>query len=92
LTFSHITDTLVLKETDSQTCFLAGMDGIFYPAEVELTASDTIRISSSSVDMPQSVKYAWYNYGEATWFTKNGLAVPSFRKTLFVRKKEQDNA
>jgi len=42
--------------------------------------------------MPQSVKYAWYNYGEATWFTKNGLAVPSFRKTLFVRKKEQDNA
>ena len=92
VTFSHITDTLVLKETDSQTCFVAGMDDIFYPAEVELTASDTIRIFSPSVDMPQSVKYAWYNYGEAAWFTKNGLAVPSFRKTLFVRKKEQDNA
>lgn len=87
VTFSHITDTLILKETVSQTCFIAGMDGIFYPAEAELTAPDTIRVSSPIVEMPQSVKYAWYNYGEAAWFTKDGLAVPSFRRTLFVRKK-----
>lgn len=90
--FSHITDTLILKKTDSKTCFIAGVDGVFYPAEAELTAPDTIRIFSPSVEMPQSIKYAWYNYGEASWFTKNGLAVPSFRRTLFVRKKEQDYA
>lgn len=60
---------------------IAGADGEFIPAHAEI-CGNTVRISSSDVQMPLSVRFSWTNYAEVTLFGRNGLPVPPFRAKL----------
>lgn len=61
---------------------IAGDDGVYYPAQFELGGKDApgkITLTSGNVPEPKSARYAWYNYGPATVFGKNGLPLAPFR-------------
>lgn len=38
---------------------LAGKDGVFHPAQAEITDTKTLEVTSPAVSMPQKVRYAW---------------------------------
>ncbi len=57
---------------------VAGYDKIFYPAEIEITGENTVRLKSKKVDEPVYARYAWYNYGPVTLFAENGLSASPF--------------
>ena len=85
LVFDHVADGLVIHASEPETCQIAGADGVYYPAKAEVLHSNIVRVSADAVNCPQSVQYAWYNYGEATWFTQSRIPVPSFRYSLASR-------
>ena len=62
---------------------IAGCDGVYYPAEFAFGGTDgklnTITLMSKKVEEPRFARYAWYNYGPATVFGKNGLPLAPFR-------------
>lgn len=62
---------------------VAGSDGIYYPAEFAFGGTDgklnTITVKSKKVPEPKFARYAWYNYGPAVVFSKNGLPLAPFR-------------
>lgn len=86
LVFDHVADGLVIHASQPETCQIAGADGVYYPAKAEVLHSNIVRVSADAVNCPQSVQYAWYNYGEATWFTQSRVPVPSFRYALASRE------
>jgi len=57
---------------------VAGADKVYVPAEYEL-AGDKIIVSSKKVARPVYARYAWFNYGPMTIFTKAGLPLTTFR-------------
>ena len=57
---------------------IASCDKVFYNADFELKGNQII-LSSSKVKNPLYGRYAWYNYGPVTIFTKAGLPLPPFR-------------
>ena len=57
---------------------IAGEDGVFYPAKIEIEGKDKIVLSSDKVSSPKSARYAWYNYGPVTLYTKSALPVFPF--------------
>ena len=57
---------------------VASCDKVFYKADFELKGNQII-LSSSKVKNPLYGRYAWYNYGPVTIFTKAGLPLPPFR-------------
>lgn len=62
---------------------IAGEDGIFYPAEFEFgeknDALNAIILRGEKTPRPVAARYAWYNYGPAEIFGKNGLPLAPFR-------------
>lgn len=52
-----------MDETRPQSFEVAGEDGIFYPAEAELSG-DTVRLWSDQVPKPVKARYAWGAYPE----------------------------
>ena len=62
---------------------VAGSDGRYYPAQFafgqEKDSLNTIILTSPKVEEPVFARYAWYNYGPATIYSKNGLPLASFR-------------
>ncbi len=62
---------------------IAGADGIFYPAQIAFNGKDgkqnTITLVSRKVEKPLYARYAWYNYGPAVLFGKNGYPLLPFR-------------
>lgn len=62
---------------------VAGRDGIFYPARAKFSSGgeglNVIEISSCEVKEPAAARYAWYNYGPATVFSRTGLPLAPFR-------------
>lgn len=86
LVFDHVADGLVIHASEPETCQIAGADGVYYPAKAEVLHANIVRVSADAVNCPQSVQYAWYNYGEATWFTQSRVPVPSFRYALASRE------
>ena len=61
---------------------IAGKDDCFVPAQVTLAADNMLRADNPAVPQPRALRYAWYNYGEAILFTRDGLAVSLFWKQL----------
>ena len=61
---------------------LSGADKIFYPAEFELSKTDSqkniIILHSKEVTAPCYARYGWYNYGPVTIYGKNGLPLCPF--------------
>jgi len=56
---------------------IAGEDGKFFAADAEVSGS-VIHVSSSAVNRPRTVRYAWVNYGEVDVFGENGLPLAPF--------------
>jgi sialate O-acetylesterase len=54
---------------------VAGADGVYYPATAEVVGADTIKIYSSSVPYPKSVRYGWAAYPQCNLF--NGYNLPA---------------
>ncbi len=57
---------------------VCGTDGIWHPAEATVI-QDEILVRSDAVPHPLAARYAWYNYGDVTVFSKNGLPLAPFR-------------
>lgn len=57
---------------------VAGADGIFYPAEAEISGSQ-IKVSSTAVKKPVSVRYAWKAFTDANLINGVGLPASTFR-------------
>ena len=60
---------------------IAGSDRKFYPASVRISGScsNIIEAESPFVKEPLYIRYAWYNYGPVTVFSKEGLPLCPFR-------------
>jgi sialate O-acetylesterase len=57
---------------------IAGDQGKYYPAKVEIDGNKVILISEK-VQHPKKARYAWYKYGPTPLYAKNGLAAMPFR-------------
>ncbi|MCR4742793.1 MAG: sialate O-acetylesterase [Treponema sp.] len=57
---------------------IASNDRVFYNADFELKGNQII-LSCPKVKNPLYARYAWYNYGPVSIFTKAGLPLPPFR-------------
>ncbi|MGE5499151.1 MAG: sialate O-acetylesterase, partial [Syntrophothermus sp.] len=79
LTFDYADGGLVIKELAGDNNFrIAGKDGIFKKADVKVEGKKLI-VSSTEVQEPLYVRYAWSNISEGTLFNKAGLPASSFR-------------
>ena len=61
---------------------VAGADGIFYPAEAQITSSNTIHVRSSSVTRPLYVRYGWQPFTRANLVNEVGLPCSTFQWKL----------
>lgn len=77
---------LVAKDGEALWFELAGPDGVFYPAEVELKGSMAI-VSCEAVPEPQSIRYAWLAGCVTNVFNTEGLpAIPFMVDQIEKRK------
>ena len=58
---------------------VAGADGIYYPAEAQITSSNTILVRSSSVTRPLYVRYGWQPFTRANLVNEAGLPCSTFQ-------------
>jgi sialate O-acetylesterase len=77
LSFKHATGGLIIKDTIPEQFEIAGADGIFYPAKVEVR-DDSIILNSEKVPNPENVRYAYRNNSIASLFNNAGLPAASF--------------
>ncbi len=65
---------------------IAGADGTYYPAKFAFGGTDgkqnQIILCSEKVKEPVFARYAWYNYGPVTVFSKAGLPLAPFRTSM----------
>ena len=58
---------------------VAGADGIYYPAEAQITSSNTILVRSTSVTRPLYVRYGWQPFTRANLVNEVGLPCSTFQ-------------
>ena len=74
--FDHVADGLV--SDGPPTGFeVAANDGVFYPANAEIT-NDKIIVTSKKVMNPVHVRYGWKNWFVGSLFNSEGLPASSF--------------
>ena len=56
---------------------MAGHDGIFYPADIEVNGS-AIRLTSPEVFYPVAVRYGWSGFTDADLRNAQGLPASTF--------------
>ena len=79
LSFEHVGTGLIVKENNNTSNFLiAGDDMIFKSADVKVDGKKIV-VSSSEINEPVAVRYAWSNTPDATLFNKENLPASSFR-------------
>ncbi len=62
ITFDHVGDTLAAGRNGRIYGFtICGTDRIFLPAEAEIVAPDTVKVSCKSIEDPKAVMYAYNN-------------------------------
>lgn len=76
--FQHTAGALSVHGDSLDGFELAGKDGIYYPARAEVQL-DTVAVSADEVSQPETVRYAWFNYGTANLYSAAGLAAAPFR-------------
>lgn len=76
--FTHASGGLVAHEKPVQALELAGVNGVFYPADGRIDR-DTLIVMSFSVREPVAVRYAWTNAPEANLYNGAGLPAAPFR-------------
>jgi sialate O-acetylesterase len=80
LTFDHTDE---LKQISEENAFyLAGDDGEFFPAEKVEIDGDTVKISSSAVDAPAAVRYAWADNPYPVLSDASGIPAAPFQLVL----------
>ncbi len=72
-----------LKSSDGQALrhfSVAGADGVFVEAKVEITGKDSLKIGSDAVKAPRAVRYAWTNNPEqVNFYNTEELPASPFR-------------
>jgi sialate O-acetylesterase len=74
--FDHTGSGLIVKDK-LEGFEIAGVDGVFYPANARII-NNKVQLYSESVKKPIDVRYGWKNYFEATLFNIEGLPASSF--------------
>jgi sialate O-acetylesterase len=83
LEFVHVGGGLITSDGAAPTGFLVcGEDHKFVSAEAKLEG-DKVVASSSSVDKPVAVRFAWVDYPEVNLFNKEGFPATPFRTDDF---------
>lgn len=78
--FEHTKNGLTLK--GEPECYeIAGADGVFYPATVNVKES-SVEFKSDKVDNPMYARYCWSNYCNPTLYAGNGLPASPFRTDI----------
>ena len=88
--FDHTGGGLTIKENVPNQFEIAGKDGTFFPAEVNIEG-DELRLSSPKVANPENVRYAYKNAADASLFNEAGLPAPSFTTEEKLNKKTPRN-
>jgi sialate O-acetylesterase len=78
LHFAHAEGGLVVKGDKQPEFAIAGDDRKWYPADAHVFG-DTVIVSSSLVQNPKAVRYAWQSNPDATLYNKAGLPAVPFR-------------
>ena len=79
LRFSRVTDTLSFKDGAVKGIYVAGEDGKYLPAEAEVVAYDTLRVSHPAIEKPTEAAYAMVsNEIYSCSLLANGMAVAPF--------------
>ena len=58
---------------------VAGADGVYYPAEAQISSANTVLVKSSSVSHPISVRYGWQPFTRANLVNEVGLPCSTFQ-------------
>lgn len=69
---------LILIPTETPTFELAGADGVFRPAKVEIRGN-RIEVSHPDIKVPKAVRYGWKNFIQGNLYDETGLPASSFR-------------
>jgi len=78
LHFANAEGGLVVKGIKPGEFAIAGADHKWYPADAHVFG-DTIIVSSSSVQTPRAVRYAWQSNPTADMYNRAGLPMVPFR-------------
>jgi sialate O-acetylesterase len=78
LHFAHAEEGLVVKGDKPEEFEIAGDDHKWYWADAHVFG-DTVVVSSSAVQNPKAVRYAWQSNPAATLYNKAGLPAVPFR-------------
>lgn len=78
VSFDHVGEGFVIQGEEAQGFELAGEDGNYVPALVEMEG-DKIKVCATAIKNPKYVRYAWTNYGPVTVYNKEGLPLAPFR-------------
>lgn len=84
LHFNHIGSGLITNDNKNPQGFaIAGADSVFYWADNTSIVDDKVVISSSKVNYPGYVRYAWADNPKCNLFNKEGLPAAPFRTDEF---------
>lgn len=72
-----LSQKVIEKNGEADLFEIAGDDGRFYPANVQLYG-DRLILTAEEVDYPTKTRYAWVNYGVVHLFGENGLPLAPF--------------
>ena len=75
----HVTLSALVKDRENGEWLLeiAGEDGVFFPAETQITGRELI-LSHPRVPRPVSARYGWTDYAAVRLFGENGLPLAPF--------------
>ena len=83
ITFRNAKDGLISKDNEPLKYFsVCGADKVFYPATAEIEG-DAVIVSSTEVDEPIAVRFAWEDTAEPKLFDKTNLPASPFRTDEF---------
>ncbi len=79
LRFAEVRDTLSFRDGHVRGLYVAGEDGKYLPAEAEVVAPDTLRVSHPAIPAPREAAYAMVsNENYVADLQANGMAVAPF--------------
>ena len=81
LHFTHLGGGLVAKDGPLTGFSVAGADGVFHPAQAEISG-ETVVVSSPAVATPVAVRYGWANVAKGNLFNTAGLPASPFRSDI----------
>ena len=71
-------DGLFFKGGEAKGFEICGADHQFVPAQAEILSDGQLRIFSTEVKLPVTARYGWFNWGEVSLFSKQGLPAAPF--------------